>query len=120
MKEAVGTSLLVIALKSATGFLGYLGQVEVPWAFMTLFTSVAVVGILAGTHLVRYVSQGALKRAFAMFLLVMGGFILFQNRMVLQPGRVDAAVTATPEAELDAPADGAEPGTDPQITRRVE
>jgi uncharacterized protein len=108
MKEAIGTSLLVIALKSATGFLGYLGQVEVPWAFMTLFTAVAVGGILIGTHLVRYVSQGALKRAFAIFLLVMGGFILYQNRTVLQPGRIDAAVPEATEAVQPRAAAGGE------------
>ncbi len=85
MKQAVGTSLLVIAMKSATGFAGYLGQVQVPWAFMARFTAVAVVGILLGTHLVRYVSQSALKRAFAVFLVVMGSFILYQNRGVLVP-----------------------------------
>jgi uncharacterized protein len=86
MKQAVGTSLLVIAMKSVTGFAGYLGQVEVPWGFMTLFTAVAVVGILAGTSLVRFVPQEALRRAFAVFLVVMGGFILYQNRAVLLPG----------------------------------
>jgi uncharacterized protein len=89
MKMAVGTSLLVIALKSAAGFVGYLGQVDVPWSFMTLFTAVAVVGIAGGIRLVRYVSQTALKRAFAVFLLVMGGFILHQNRSVLLPGPDD-------------------------------
>jgi uncharacterized protein len=84
MKQAVGTSLLVIAMKSASGFLGYLGQVEVPWGFMSLFTAVAVVGILGGTYLVQFVSQRALKRVFAVFLLVIGSFILYQNRSVLQ------------------------------------
>ena len=87
MKQAVGTSLLVIAMKSAAGFLGYLGQVEVPWGFMTLFTSVAIAGILLGTWLVRYVPQHALQRAFAVFLVVMGGFIFYQNRgAILHPG----------------------------------
>lgn len=85
MKQAVGTSLLVIALKSAAGFYGYLGQVEVPWAFMGLFTAIAITGILAGTYLVRYVSQAQLKRAFAVFLVVMGGFILWQNRGAVLP-----------------------------------
>lgn len=93
MKQAVGTSLLVIAMKSAAGFAGYLGQVEVPWGFMTLFTAVAVVGILVGTHLVQYVSQAALKRAFAVFLVVMGGFILYQNRAVFTPSADTAAPT---------------------------
>lgn len=86
MKQAVGTSLLVIAMKSAAGFLGYLGQVQVAWGFMTVFTAVAVGGILLGTYLVRFVPQAALQRAFAVFLVVMGTFILYQNRGVLLPG----------------------------------
>lgn len=97
MKQAVGTSLLVIAMKSAAGFYGYLGQVEVQWAFMTLFTAVAVSGIFAGTYLVRFVSQAQLKRAFAVFLLVMGGFILWQNRAVLV-GRGDEVPSAADTA----------------------
>ncbi|MEW5929306.1 MAG: sulfite exporter TauE/SafE family protein [Gemmatimonadota bacterium] len=91
MKQAVGTSLLVIAMKSAAGFAGYLGQVEVDWGFMALFTGIAVAGILLGTWLVRFVPQAALKRSFAVFLLVMGTFILYQNRGVFLPGDVPAA-----------------------------
>jgi uncharacterized membrane protein YfcA len=85
MKEAVGTSLLVIAMKSAAGFAGYVGQVDVPWGFMTGFTAVAVAGILAGTYLVPVVPQSALKRSFAVFLLIMGAAILYENRDVLRP-----------------------------------
>ena len=96
MKQAVGTSLLVIAMKSAAGFLGYLGQVEVQWGFMAGFSAVAVVGILAGTHLVKYVPQAALQRAFAVFLVVMGGVILYQNRGVLTPGEAVAAPVEAP------------------------
>jgi len=100
MKEAVGTSLLVIAMKSLTGFLGYLGQVEVPWAFMSLFTAVAIVGIVGGTYLVRFVSQAQLKRAFAIFLLIMGTLILYQNRGVFMPDGVRAqSATEAGEAE---------------------
>jgi uncharacterized membrane protein YfcA len=79
MKEAVGTSLLVIAMKSVSGFAGYLGQVEIRWGYLALFTAVAIVGGLGGTYLVRYVPQGALKKVFAIFLVVMGAFILYQN-----------------------------------------
>ncbi len=86
IKQAVGTSLLVIAMKSATGFLGYLGQVEVDWDFMGIFTGVAMLGILTGTYLVRFVPQQALRRAFAVFLLIVGAAILYQNRGVLWPG----------------------------------
>jgi uncharacterized membrane protein YfcA len=82
MKEAIGTSLLVIAMKSCAGFAGYLGQVEIDWALLMGFTGVAVAGILAGTHLVRFVSQSMLQRAFALLLVVMGTFILYENRDV--------------------------------------
>lgn len=95
MREAVGTSLLVIAMKSVAGFAGYLGQVEVAWGFMALFTGVAIGGILIGTWLVRFVPQHALQRSFALFLVVMGGFILYQNRAVLHLGGLTHPETAT-------------------------
>jgi uncharacterized membrane protein YfcA len=85
IKEAVGTSLLVIALKSAAGFVGYLGQVEIPWGALLAFTGAGAVGILGGTFLVRFVSPTALQRAFALFLVAMGIFMLYQNRLVLIP-----------------------------------
>lgn len=86
MSKAVGTSLLVIAMKSAAGFVGYLGQVEVPWLFMGWFSAAAVVGILGGASLVRHVPQAALRRAFAGFLVVMAAFILYENRAVFTGG----------------------------------
>src|SRR5690606_37909137 len=86
MKQAIGTSLPVIAMKSAVGFVGYLGQVEVDWGFMATFSAVSIGGILLGTWLVRFVPQHALQRAFAVFLLLMGGYILYQNRGVIVPG----------------------------------
>jgi hypothetical protein len=52
---------------------------------MAMFTAVAIGGILLGTYLVRFVSQQALKRAFAIFLLLMSGVILYQNRGVFSP-----------------------------------
>ena len=85
MKQAVGTSLLVIAMNSVAGFAGYAGRVSVPWTFMAEFTAVASVGILAGTHLVRFVSPRSLKQWFAVFLLCIGAFILYKNRNAFRP-----------------------------------
>ena len=82
MKQAVGTSLLVIAMNCATGFAGYAGRVPIPWDFLAGFTAVAVAGILVGTYLVRFVSPIVLKQAFAVFLICMGTFILVKNRAV--------------------------------------
>ena len=80
MKPAVGTSLLVIAMNCASGFAGYVGRVDIPWAFVATFIAVAAIGILVGTSLARRVPQRTLKQAFAVFLVVMGTFILVQNR----------------------------------------
>ena len=91
MKQAIGTSLLVIAMNSAAGFAGYIGRVDIPWGFVISFTAVAIGGILVGTQLVRFVSAAALKQAFAVFVLVMGGFILFRNRAVFLPARAPVA-----------------------------
>ena len=82
MKEAVGTSLLVIALKSFAGFAGYLPQVTVDWQFITAFTAVAIVGIWIGAYVVQFVSQKALRRGFAALLFVMAVAILYQNLSV--------------------------------------
>lgn len=79
MKQAVGTSLVVIAMNSMSGFAGYIGQVTLPWTFMLTFMAIAAAGILLGTRLIRYVSQSALKLGFAVFSLTIGALILVNN-----------------------------------------
>jgi len=79
MKQAIGTSLVVIAMNAMSGSLGYVGQVSIPWSFVGLFSAFAIAGILIGTSLVRFVSQGALKQGFAGFLVLLGALILIRN-----------------------------------------
>jgi uncharacterized membrane protein YfcA len=83
MKEAVGTSLLVIALNTFSGWLGYADQTRFQWGFLAVFTLVAIAGILVGARLVPHVPAARLKRAFAIFLLFVAAFVLYQNRQVL-------------------------------------
>ena len=90
MKQAIGTSLLVIAMNSASAFAGYYETVSIPWRFLSAFTAVAIAGILVGTWLVRFVSARALKRGFALFLLAIGGMMLYQNRAVLNGARTQS------------------------------
>ncbi len=80
MRQAVGTSLLIIAMNSVAGFAGYIGTVDVNWPFLAGFTAASAAGAVIGTALVARVPQAALTRAFAVLLLVMGGFVLYQNR----------------------------------------
>jgi uncharacterized protein len=103
MKQAVGTSLVVIAMNCASGFAGYTQRVDIPWFFLLGFTGVAVIGIVAGAYLVRFVSQRTLKQAFSVFLIIMGTFILVQNRKVFaRSERVEKRRTPTRQANGDA------------------
>lgn len=96
MKQAVGTSLAVIAMNSTTGLAGYLGQVELAWTVIAGFTAVAILGSLAGVRLVRHVPQRALQRGFAFFLIGMGLLIVYQNRgVVLPPAHSSGVADAT-------------------------
>jgi uncharacterized membrane protein YfcA len=79
MKRAVGTSLGVIALNAASGFVGYLGQVTMDWALIAGFTAMAVVGVFVGAALVPRLSQQFLRRGFAVFLVLVATYILIKR-----------------------------------------
>jgi len=83
MKNAVGTSLVVIALNTAAGAVGYRGQATIDWSVVGAFTLCAVAGSLVGAQLVQRVSGEGLRRGFAGFLVVMAGLVLWANRDVL-------------------------------------
>lgn len=80
MKQAIGTSLVVITLNSAAGFWGYFGHVALNGQLIVSFTIAASLGIVAGTYLVRFVQAKHLQKAFGYFLLAMAAFILWQTR----------------------------------------
>ncbi len=82
MKQAVGTSLMIIAFKSLFGFLGDLGSREIDWTFLLIFSALATVGILGGSYLGRYISGNKLKPIFGWFVLVMGLFILLKETVL--------------------------------------
>lgn len=84
MKQAIGTSLLVIFLNSVAGFLGYFGRVALDWQLMVSFMVAASLGIAAGAYLVKFVRAKHLQKAFGYFLLAMAAFILWQNRTELR------------------------------------
>jgi uncharacterized membrane protein YfcA len=79
MKEAVGTSLVIIALKSATGVLGYLGTVPMDGRLALTFTGAAVLGMVLGVGLSRVVPAKSLEKAFGYFVLAVATFLLVQN-----------------------------------------
>lgn len=79
MKEAIGTSLLVIALNSLIGFTGNLYDKGIDWQLLLTVTSLAIAGILAGSYLNRKIPAGGLKKGFGWFVLAMGIYILVKE-----------------------------------------
>ena len=82
MKQAVGTSLMIIAVKSLLGFLGDLGNQSIDWGFLALFCLLSIIGIYLGTYLSRFVSSAKLKPGFGWFVLIMGLFILAKETIL--------------------------------------
>lgn len=80
MKHAVGTSLVLISLSAASGFVRYSGEISFDWVAIALFTGLAFLGVLGGTRLVAHVSQQALRKGFSVFVLVMGAVVLLFGR----------------------------------------
>lgn len=76
MKQAVGTSLLIIAAKSLIGFIGDLQHTAIEWPLLLGVTAAAVVGIFIGNALTHKVDGNKLKVGFGWFVLVMGVFII--------------------------------------------
>ena len=76
MPVAVGTSLLVIAMKSAAGLAGYLHTVSIDWPLALTVTAVAVAGGLVGGRLAGRVDAMVLRRSFGWFVVVMSVVVL--------------------------------------------
>ena len=79
MKVAIGTSLVIVAAKSYSGFAGYVGAVPVDWTIMASFTAVTVAGSFVGTRIAHRFSQETLKRSFGIFLVFVATYILLKT-----------------------------------------
>lgn len=92
MPIAVGTSLVVIAMKSFAGLAGYLTTVTLDWGLVGAVTAAAVLGSLIGSRLAGRIPEAALRKGFGIFVLVMGVFVLIQE--LPTPWGTALAVTA--------------------------
>jgi len=79
VRQAVGSSLLIITLNATSGFAGYIGQEAIDWRLVGLFTGVAAVGALLGTRLNRHVPQVRIKQGFALLILTLGTYLVLRQ-----------------------------------------
>lgn len=76
---AVGTSLLVITMKSYAGLAGYLLSVQINWPFVLTFTAAAIAGSFIGAIFAGRLPEKTLRKGFGYFVLVMGAIVLIQE-----------------------------------------
>ncbi|NNL63652.1 MAG: sulfite exporter TauE/SafE family protein [Woeseiaceae bacterium] len=81
MHQAVATSLIIIALKSYSGFWKYLDvleafALELDWRTLIIVSALGIVGSIAGSRLARRLPQDKLQKWFGWFLVAMGLYIL--------------------------------------------
>lgn len=83
MKMAVGTSLLIIAVKSIIGFGGDIAaNQDIDWLFLLIIILLAVAGIFLGTWISNYMSGAKLKKGFGYFVLIMAIFIISKELLI--------------------------------------
>jgi uncharacterized membrane protein YfcA len=77
MKQAIGTSLLIIFINSSIGFGGdlYIGT-PIDYGFLLIITGIAFIGMLIGTQLSKRIDGAKLKPIFGWFVLIMGVYII--------------------------------------------
>lgn len=84
MSLAVGTSLLIIALKSFSGFFKYMDvlanlNLSINWQLIFVFSLIGAVGTIVGKTVGSKISDARLKKGFAGFLILMGSYIIYVN-----------------------------------------
>jgi len=97
MASAIGTSLLVIVLNSAAGFIGTLSHVRVDAELVATVAAMAVIGTLVGSRLARAVDPASLRRGFAGFVLAMGALILVREGTLVVSTASEALPTSLPQ-----------------------
>ena len=79
VKQAIGTSLLIIAINNLLGFTGDIFHTTVNWTLLLSVTAVAVAGIFIGSKLGEKMHGEKLKKGFGWFVLIMGIYVIFKE-----------------------------------------
>lgn len=84
MRRAVATSLVIIALKSYSGFYKYWELLKeqgysFDWSTLLTVAGIGILGAFAGNQISEKLPQQQLKHFFGLFLIGMSAFILFKT-----------------------------------------
>lgn len=80
MKLAVGTSLMIISMKSLIGFIGdFQNTPDMDYKLLLIFSSLSIIGMFIGNYMTKFIDGKKLKKGFGWFVLVMGVYIILKE-----------------------------------------
>ena len=84
MPVAIGTSLLIIVIKSIAGFFKYYAvmsanDVEFNWFIISIMIAGGILGSIFGSKIGRSLPKEKLQKGFAVFLVLMGIFVITKS-----------------------------------------
>ncbi|MDQ3141714.1 MAG: sulfite exporter TauE/SafE family protein [Bacteroidota bacterium] len=81
MKEAIGTTLVIIAANSFIGFIGVNPDTFIDWMLLVKISTFAITGMFIGIFLSKKIDGAKLKPAFGWFILFMGIYIIIKETL---------------------------------------
>ena len=79
MPAAIGTSLVIIVMNTVAGYAGYANHVHIDASLVGAVATTAIAGSFAGARFAKRVDPASLRKAFAVFVLVMGCFVMVRE-----------------------------------------
>ena len=80
MKKAIGTSLIIIFLKSLIGIIGdFQLSLNIDWPFLLSFSCFSLLGVLIGLYISKFITGEKLKKIFSYFILSIAVFIFLKE-----------------------------------------
>jgi hypothetical protein len=83
MADAVGTSLLVIAINSVVALATRLHTGAIVWSTVVSFTVASVIGVVIGGHLARTRDSRSLQRWFVLLLVAVAAYTAIRSALAL-------------------------------------
>lgn len=80
IRIAISTSLAIISLKTIIGFLGSVNKSpNIDYVFLSVFTFLAILGMVIGIKLSNKINPNALKKYFGIFVIICAIYILLKE-----------------------------------------
>ena len=84
MPEAIGTSLLVIAINSAVALSTRLQSGSIEWGTVLPFTVASLVGVILGSRLASTRDSSSLQRWFVVLLVIVAAYTAIHSGLALR------------------------------------